>query len=769
MGDSAPSAHAPALLLDGDDADRDDQPYDSFKIISRKALSDYKKAERIFLDFLAAADVWSQDEVTATIIDFHLVEKCRTKFRAFVKSHGARVKFDPVEGTPRKQEYHGTVTVTRACKQQFLTQNPQVLRPGKTVCPPGEHSSEQADRVILQCAAPTPITTGAQHIPFSADDSLDAVWDRPQIASDFVSPRQAFHGQPSPRDTTTGVPPLRPATQDAPGPGTGSLGTLPWVTLEASNALKPNLGTETALDPADGGAQIAPAWRAFETHGPDNERFREELAKDRSWPDLSARAPGLANLEGLSLSQTLAGHSLRNLPPIGDRPRRLSLQDAFTSQICPPGLPGGRPNSISATGEDLLSHMHSGASGSIGAQDPMYPSHRPMLRARRTSAPVGAAAHLLTPFSSIAELPARSNAADWFTRQAPEPGAAMPAVGVRRTSEVHSAPHLSPRKSLRLDVSLHDGATSPRQSTAPLQYPQLRPAAADAPGPDPFAAGPLDSMVPTMPHLPPAAHRLRRQSDTDLLRGPGDGAALAPDSDLEGLRQLLSTDASASRQAISASLPPRMASVEGSQRGRPAAGAPAGETQGTAPPRAEGVAEALLDTDTGMRCVSYSFPSVSPSQASPVGSPEPPGDGRSGAGTLWNLGTDGGAFGVGRVITGTKPGSSSDFGDVAGGMAWPLHGVGAMPRSLADLRHECGSLSALDRDGDGAATVGMQRSLSARDCPTIDGPSPNDDSAAPGSSCEATDKACDNRITWPGSRAEHFRVMFENKAKRTSM
>lgn len=62
-GESASAAHAPSLLLDGDEDNRDDQPYDSFKIISRKALSDYKKAERIFLDFLAAADVWSQDEV----------------------------------------------------------------------------------------------------------------------------------------------------------------------------------------------------------------------------------------------------------------------------------------------------------------------------------------------------------------------------------------------------------------------------------------------------------------------------------------------------------------------------------------------------------------------------------------------------------------------------------------------------------------------------------------------------------------------------------
>jgi len=63
VGESAPSPHAPSLLLDGDDDNRDDQPYDSFKIISRKALTDYKKAERIFLDFLASADVWSQDEV----------------------------------------------------------------------------------------------------------------------------------------------------------------------------------------------------------------------------------------------------------------------------------------------------------------------------------------------------------------------------------------------------------------------------------------------------------------------------------------------------------------------------------------------------------------------------------------------------------------------------------------------------------------------------------------------------------------------------------
>lgn len=39
--------------------------YDSFRIISKKALADYKRAERLFLDFLANANVWSQDEVRA--------------------------------------------------------------------------------------------------------------------------------------------------------------------------------------------------------------------------------------------------------------------------------------------------------------------------------------------------------------------------------------------------------------------------------------------------------------------------------------------------------------------------------------------------------------------------------------------------------------------------------------------------------------------------------------------------------------------------------
>ena len=40
-----------------------DKPISEDKIISRKAMSDYTLAETRFLDFLAKADVWSQDEV----------------------------------------------------------------------------------------------------------------------------------------------------------------------------------------------------------------------------------------------------------------------------------------------------------------------------------------------------------------------------------------------------------------------------------------------------------------------------------------------------------------------------------------------------------------------------------------------------------------------------------------------------------------------------------------------------------------------------------
>lgn len=40
-----------------------EEPYDNFKIISKKALADYARAEELFLDFLATADVWSSAEV----------------------------------------------------------------------------------------------------------------------------------------------------------------------------------------------------------------------------------------------------------------------------------------------------------------------------------------------------------------------------------------------------------------------------------------------------------------------------------------------------------------------------------------------------------------------------------------------------------------------------------------------------------------------------------------------------------------------------------
>jgi hypothetical protein len=66
-------------------------------------------------------------QASATIIDFHLVEKCRTKFRAFVKSFGAKVRFEPVDSPlKKKQLYHGTVTVSRTCKQKFLHNCQQV-------------------------------------------------------------------------------------------------------------------------------------------------------------------------------------------------------------------------------------------------------------------------------------------------------------------------------------------------------------------------------------------------------------------------------------------------------------------------------------------------------------------------------------------------------------------------------------------------------------------------------------------------------------------
>jgi hypothetical protein len=100
-------------------------------------------------------------QVSRKIIDFHLVEKCRTKFRAFVKSYGARVKFEPVRGQPRKQEYHGTVTVNRACKQQWLTQKAKSAFVSAASCKNTEAHAPPNVPQQLQCAAPVPITTGA--------------------------------------------------------------------------------------------------------------------------------------------------------------------------------------------------------------------------------------------------------------------------------------------------------------------------------------------------------------------------------------------------------------------------------------------------------------------------------------------------------------------------------------------------------------------------------------------------------------------------------
>jgi hypothetical protein len=101
-------------------------------------------------------------QVTATVIDFHLVEKCRTKFRAFVKSYGAHVKFEPVLSQLGKQEYRGTVTVSRACKQQYLTRK-QAARSVKAEGAAAAASAASGMECTLQCAAPEPVTTGALH------------------------------------------------------------------------------------------------------------------------------------------------------------------------------------------------------------------------------------------------------------------------------------------------------------------------------------------------------------------------------------------------------------------------------------------------------------------------------------------------------------------------------------------------------------------------------------------------------------------------------
>lgn len=46
--------------------DRRDEPYDSFKIISKKALADYHRAEERFVRFLDEADVWSHEQVRSS-------------------------------------------------------------------------------------------------------------------------------------------------------------------------------------------------------------------------------------------------------------------------------------------------------------------------------------------------------------------------------------------------------------------------------------------------------------------------------------------------------------------------------------------------------------------------------------------------------------------------------------------------------------------------------------------------------------------------------
>jgi hypothetical protein len=69
------SPHSPRTGMDDSDR-RGDEPYESFKIISKKALADYHRAERIFLDFLASADVWSQPEVRTPLVECCAATKC---------------------------------------------------------------------------------------------------------------------------------------------------------------------------------------------------------------------------------------------------------------------------------------------------------------------------------------------------------------------------------------------------------------------------------------------------------------------------------------------------------------------------------------------------------------------------------------------------------------------------------------------------------------------------------------------------------------------
>lgn len=44
-----------------------EEPYESFKIISKKALADYYRAEKKFIEFLMQADVWSEEQVRSCV------------------------------------------------------------------------------------------------------------------------------------------------------------------------------------------------------------------------------------------------------------------------------------------------------------------------------------------------------------------------------------------------------------------------------------------------------------------------------------------------------------------------------------------------------------------------------------------------------------------------------------------------------------------------------------------------------------------------------
>lgn len=61
--DAAACSSAAEEEEDTDEPCATEEAYEHFKIISKKALADYKRAEELFLDFLATADVWSSKEV----------------------------------------------------------------------------------------------------------------------------------------------------------------------------------------------------------------------------------------------------------------------------------------------------------------------------------------------------------------------------------------------------------------------------------------------------------------------------------------------------------------------------------------------------------------------------------------------------------------------------------------------------------------------------------------------------------------------------------